>query len=61
MKASEKIQDYFSRVIEVVNQMQTYGEEITDDWGMRDWVCCAVSVCQGHQSSLCQGLILNSN
>lgn len=30
MMESEKIKDYFSRVIQVVNQMRTYGEEITD-------------------------------
>ena len=30
MRESEKVKDYFSRVIEVVNQMRTYGEEIND-------------------------------
>ena len=30
MRKSEKVKDYFSRVIEVVNQMRTYGEEIND-------------------------------
>lgn len=29
MKEFEKIKEYFSRVIEVVNQMKTYGEEIS--------------------------------
>ena len=30
MKESEKIKEYFSRVVEVVNQMRTYGEDISD-------------------------------
>ena len=30
MRESEKVKDYFSRVIEVINQMRTYGEEIND-------------------------------
>jgi hypothetical protein len=30
MKESEKVKDYFSRVIEVVNQMRTYGKDIHD-------------------------------
>ncbi|XP_038983671.1 uncharacterized protein LOC120111184 [Phoenix dactylifera] len=30
MKQSESVKDYFSRVINVVNQMKTYGEDISD-------------------------------
>ena len=30
MKDSESMKDYFSRVIDVVNHMKTYGENITD-------------------------------
>ncbi len=30
MKASEKVKDYFSRLIKIVNQMRLYGEDIKD-------------------------------
>ena len=29
MKEEEAMQDYFSRVMEVVNQLRTYGEDVT--------------------------------
>ncbi|XP_021836177.2 uncharacterized protein [Spinacia oleracea] len=31
MKEGEFIEDYFSKVIEIVNQMQSYGEKISDE------------------------------
>ncbi|KAJ0084305.1 hypothetical protein Patl1_30372 [Pistacia atlantica] len=31
MKSNESVQDYFSRVFALVNQMKSYGEQITDE------------------------------
>ena len=31
MKDNELVKDYFSRIIEIVNQMKSYGEEISDE------------------------------